>query len=145
MAITYFCTDSKGNTYTRHSARENVQRYFFAVVRRYDGQPATKSQVSYHSHLMVAQSQYAYWLRAKNPARQGEGEVVEVRCYPGRHKTEPTDTDERSTIQEIVGKTIKRVVEDETFFTIEFKGGGHIAVGRRAVFDKNGDFFREVE
>lgn len=76
--ITYFCTDSHGNVYSRYSAQHHQPRYLWAIVYRPAGtnHKVTKANVSYSG---------------KRPYGDGN-EVVPVRAYPGRvaSKQEPT-------------------------------------------------------
>jgi len=81
MSITYFCTDSHGHTYLRHSAGHSKQSYFTAAISRKAGGgdgPVAKANVTYSKGQARGET-YRGW----------SYEVVPVRAYEGRHKVEP--------------------------------------------------------
>jgi len=81
MSITYFCTDSQGNTYTRFSAGHAKPQYFTAAISRKAGGgdgPVAKANVTYSKGQARGET-YRGW----------SYEVVPVRAYEGRHKVEP--------------------------------------------------------
>ena len=96
--ITYFCTDSHGNVYTRQS-KHSAPVYTWAVLTRLDGTkyPVGKSEVSYSARRDLAisagssRAKQSNTYRAKLGRDQGYSvyDLMEVRAYPGRHKVEP--------------------------------------------------------
>jgi hypothetical protein len=84
MAVTYFCTDSVGNTYWRCSAGHGEPHYTFAAILvREDGTPVGKHEVNYSA------TERGAWNLARQYGHRGRYEVVQVRPYKGRHKVEP--------------------------------------------------------
>jgi hypothetical protein len=105
QGVTYFCTDSVGNVYTRYSARHIKAEYTFASLYRREGttHPVEKAAVSYSRSRQNA-ANYASRLHGVEQKRSWDpetrtyvddphrfvAEVMDVRAYPGRHKVEPS-------------------------------------------------------
>lgn len=97
--ITYFCTDSHGNTYSRYSAQHNQPIYTWAVAFRQRGStaPVGKGEVSYSSRRELAVTNASRTCLNSNDwaAKRGDTDVyrvydlMEVRAYPGRLTSEP--------------------------------------------------------
>jgi hypothetical protein len=84
MAVTYFCTDSKGNTYWRCSAGHGEPHYTYAaILLSEDGKPVRKNCVNYSATERGART------LARQYAHRGAYEVVPLRAYKGRLKVEP--------------------------------------------------------
>lgn len=109
--FTYFCTDKCGNLYTRYSANHNKAQYTFAALHRREGttDPVSKAAINYSRQLSGAQGVANRFQGMTNnrswdsAARQYVddphrivSEVMPVRAYPGRHKTEPAPSNERT-------------------------------------------------
>jgi hypothetical protein len=94
--VTYFCTDSVGHTYSRYSATHIKPEYTWAVVERRPGttKAVGKSAVQYSRTGRNAQLaadrvlRNGYWNPDTRKAEPAQADVVEVRAYLGRHKTE---------------------------------------------------------
>ena len=98
--ITYFCTDSDGNTYTRYSRGHGKPVYVTANIQRHHGQPApSKHYVTYSAG--VATNRYF-------TIRDGVAEVVKVRAYPGKHKVEPVHSHTAAQRAEILAASVDR-------------------------------------
>jgi hypothetical protein len=96
--ITYFCTDSHGNTYNRYSSRHLEPIYTFAVVNRDLGttHATGKAGVNYSATREGAISAgiqvcNAYnWRQQKDPSQPTRVyDLMSLRPYPGRHAFEP--------------------------------------------------------
>jgi predicted SprT family Zn-dependent metalloprotease/ribosomal protein S27AE len=97
--ITYFATDSHGNTYTRYSASHAKPIYTWAVAFRQRGTtaPVGKGEVSYSSRRELAITNASRTCLNSNDwaAKRGHTDVyrvydlMEVRAYAGRLTSEP--------------------------------------------------------
>jgi len=81
--ITYFCTDSTGETFNRHSSGHQTAHYFTACIVRLPGEPVVKNNVSYSATVARAPA----WV-GRHP--KATAEVVEVRAYHGKWAKEPS-------------------------------------------------------
>lgn len=103
--MTYFCTDSHGNLYTRYSARHVRPEYTFASIYRREGTTTRvdKHAINYSRRRDTAEAIANRYVgmtvrRSWDPVSCGyvddahrlTAEVVAVRAYEGRHKVEPT-------------------------------------------------------
>ena len=104
MSHTYFCTDKHGNVYHRYSDGHATPQYAFAVVTRSAGstKPVSKASVNYSRRMETALSVASRFQgmtvnrtydpetgKWRDDPHRLEAEVVPVRAYRGRHKTEP--------------------------------------------------------
>jgi hypothetical protein len=82
--ITYFCTDSTGQTHCRYSSGHQEPHYFTACVTRSLVRETRKNDVSYSATVARAPS----WV-AKYPDTYF-ADIVPVRAYQGNWKHEPS-------------------------------------------------------